>query len=104
MSTCEPVRLASSVFLRSTSRCLRSAVSRASAMRRPSEARLVFRLANSVRTEASRASACVTLMRNGSGSISISGSPAFTRWPSVTVTLAILPEMSGVMSTFCAPT
>ena len=58
-STCEPLRLATSVVLRSTSRCLRSAVSRASAMRRVVEARLVFRLAKSVRTEASRASACV---------------------------------------------
>ena len=59
-------------------------------MRRVVEARLVFRLANSVRTPASRASACVTLMRNGSGSISSSASPALTRWPSVTVTLGDL--------------
>jgi hypothetical protein len=57
-----------------------------------------------VRTEASRASAWVTLKRNGAGSISISASPACTRWPSATVTRAILPEMSGVTRTFCAPT
>ena len=68
------------------------------------EARLVFRFANSVRTLASRASACVTVMRNGSGSISISASPALTRWPSRHRDRAILPEISGVISTFCAPT
>ena len=73
-------------------------------MRRVIEARLVFRLANSVRTPASRASACVTVRLNGAGSISSSASPAFTRWPSATITRAILPEMSGVISTFCAPT
>ena len=44
MSTCEPVRLASSVFLRSTSRCLRSAVSRASAMRRAERGEVGFQV------------------------------------------------------------
>jgi hypothetical protein len=33
-----------------------------------------------------------------------STSPSLTRWPSLTTTFSILPEISGVIRTFCAPT